>query len=152
MTRVNYYIPVESLHDSHLFSEFRELPRIPRKVKKFIRDGKRVNTFNGDFKLGENHVRFFYDKLKYLHSRYDELFQESLNRGFSWNYDDQLFDINDFSFRKYYNPCELPREESVIMVKERIATRIRSSKQHPRYYRKDIEKEDYIKNILRYEN
>ncbi len=79
MTRINV-VPVEELCDQHLLAEHRELTRIPNAVAKgkFSLEGQ-----PRDYKLGEGHVRFFFDKLGYLKKRYTDLHNECLMRGFN---------------------------------------------------------------------
>lgn len=82
MTRVNV-VPVEALCNKHLLAEFREITRIPNAVAK----GKFCMTNQpADYKLGEGHVKFFYNKLDFLHKRYIQLLIECEHRGFSVNY------------------------------------------------------------------
>ena len=160
MTRINYGIPVENLTDQHLLAEIRELPRIPRKVKTDIINGKRVNLLpkkDNGFRLGSGHVRFFYDKQHYLHVRYNKLLSEINNRGFNCEEDVNLFYISnspkvDYMFVDLFYGLSIPTQEDINLVKERIATRIRDSKQTPRYRRENIDKETYIKQILQYED
>jgi deoxyribonuclease (pyrimidine dimer) len=79
MTRINV-VPVEELCDQHLLAEHRELTRIPNAVAKgkFSLEGQPK-----DYKLGEGHVRFFFDKLEFLRKRYSVLHNECLMRGFN---------------------------------------------------------------------
>lgn len=78
MTRINL-VPPEELCDQHLLAEHRELTRIPNAVArgKFSLTGQPE-----DYKLGEGHVRFFFNKLDFLHKRYAALHAECLARGF----------------------------------------------------------------------
>jgi len=78
MTRINV-VPVEELCDQHLLAEHRELTRIPNAVARgrFSLAGQPA-----DYKLGEGHVRFFFDKLAFLKRRYTALHGECLARGF----------------------------------------------------------------------
>ena len=78
MTRINC-IPVEELTDKHLVAEYRELPRIS-KLAKVVKDAPK------EYKLGTDHVKFFYDKGKYLKNRFNELVTEMNKRGFKTNY------------------------------------------------------------------
>ena len=82
MTRINLVPPLE-LCDQHLLAEHRELTRIPNAVAKgkFNLQGKPT-----DYKLGEGHVRFFFNKLAFLKRRYDELHLECKARGFNVQY------------------------------------------------------------------
>lgn len=78
MTRINLVDPSE-LCDQHLLAEHRELTRIPNAVARgrFSLVGQPA-----DYKLGEGHVRFFFDKLAFLQRRYAALHEECLARGF----------------------------------------------------------------------
>lgn len=82
MTRINV-VPVEELCDQHLLAEHRELTRIPNAVAKGKFHLKGQPT---DYKLGEGHVRFFFNKLTFLKKRYDLLNQECKKRGFNVQY------------------------------------------------------------------
>ena len=82
MTRINLVSPAE-LCDQHLLAEHRELTRIPNAVAK----GKfSLKGQPDDYKLGEGHVRFFFNKLAFLKQRYDELHLECKARGFNVQY------------------------------------------------------------------
>ena len=72
MTRINLVPPAE-LCDQHLLAEHRELTRIPNAVAK----GKyHLKGQPAEYKLGEGHVRFFFNKLAFLKKRYDALHAE----------------------------------------------------------------------------
>ena len=82
MTRINL-VPPSELCDQHLLAEHRELTRIPNAVAK----GKfNLQGQPADYKLGEGHVRFFFNKLAFLKRRYDELHLECKARGFNVQY------------------------------------------------------------------
>jgi deoxyribonuclease (pyrimidine dimer) len=79
MTRISVGIKASELCDQHLRKERIEILRIPNAIK----SGKAViKDIPTKFSLGEGHVKFFYDKLLYLHKRYDALTTECINRGF----------------------------------------------------------------------
>lgn len=87
MTRINLVPPAE-LCDQHLLAEHRELTRIPNAVAK----GKyHLTGQSTEYKLGEGHVRFFFNKMAFLKKRYDLLHAECKSRGFNvqyiWNED-----------------------------------------------------------------
>lgn len=79
MTRINV-VPVEELCDQHLLAEHRELTRIPNAVARgrFSLAGQ-----PSDYKLGEGHVKFFFNKLQFLKVRYALLQAECTRRGFN---------------------------------------------------------------------
>ena len=80
MTRINVGIPPAELTDKNLLAEHREIKRIPNCIAK----GKyNMNGIPKRFKLGEGHVKFFYDKLYYLLIRYLKLYRECKKRGFN---------------------------------------------------------------------
>ena len=82
MTRINLIPPTE-LCDQHLLAEHRELTRIPNAVAK----GKfHLKGQPEEYKLGEGHVRFFFNKMAFLKRRYDELHTECKARGFKVQY------------------------------------------------------------------
>lgn len=78
MTRINC-VPVEELTDKHLVAEYRELPRISKAARPCT-DAPRA------YKLGAGHMKFFYDKGKYLSDRFDQLVAEMQRRGFVTNF------------------------------------------------------------------
>lgn len=83
MTRINAGIPVEELVDAHLRAEHRELKRIPNAIK----SGRyQLDNIPEAFRLGPGHVKFFYNKLKYLQNRYEQLYAECVKRGFNVTY------------------------------------------------------------------
>lgn len=118
MTRINAGIPVQELTGKHLIAEHREIKRIPNVIK-----SGRFN-FEGQpqvFKLGEGHVKFFYDKLGYLLSRYKQLYNECLDRGYNvTDYSDAWKGIDD----KYMNDY-VPTPEAAELVRERINERLK---------------------------
>jgi deoxyribonuclease (pyrimidine dimer) len=120
MTRINT-IPPRELCDKHLMAEIREITRIPNTVK----SGKaRIEGIPGTFRLGSGHVKFFYDKIRYLEKRYKQLYNECEYRGF--NVQD-----NSGSFKGI--PIELmndwsPTQESVTLIKERLNEKFRVMK------------------------
>ena len=64
-------------------AEHRELTRIPNAVAKGKFHLKGQST---EYKLGEGHVRFFFNKLAFLKKRYDALHAECKARGFNVQY------------------------------------------------------------------
>ncbi len=117
MTRINC-IPVQELTDQHLLAEYREITRISKLA--------RVLTDYGTYKLGEGHVKFFYNKGQYLKQRTNELYEECKFRGFNIK-------------RKIYrsHPAVLleqdwiPDESAIRLNRERIEDKIRSK---PEFY------------------
>jgi hypothetical protein len=82
MTRINATIPPAALCDQHLIAEYREILRVNELATRKKVDLSKLPSI---FTLGTGHVKFFYNKLKYIHSRFDQLRQELLNREFAAN-------------------------------------------------------------------
>ena len=101
-------------HDSN---QHRELTRIPNAVAK----GKfSLKGQPSDYKLGEGHVRFFFNKLMFLKKRYDLLHEECLARGFQVQY---------FWSTELPEQADLwldyqPTENALKLNRERIALRM----------------------------
>lgn len=79
MTRINL-IPAEELSDQHLLAEYRELPRIVNAVIK----GKAIfKNIPDSYRLGNGHVKFFYNKIRFLSERFKQIYLEMKFRGFN---------------------------------------------------------------------
>ena len=82
MTRINATIPPSALCDQHLVAEYREILRtIALATKKPVIESRLPKQFT----LGTGHVLFFYNKLKYIHLRFNALRDELLRRRFEVN-------------------------------------------------------------------
>ena len=113
MTRINVGIPPAELVNQHLIAEHREIKRIPNCIAK--------GRYNMDgipdrFKLGTGHVKFFYNKLLYLKSRYTKLYEECINRGFNVQNYINAWDNVPHELMNDYQPTEVDRD----IIKERI--------------------------------
>lgn len=76
MTRINT-IPVEDLLDEWLIAEYRELKRIPNKMRE---GGYKCDWIPEDYRMGFGHERFFLDKQLYLKNRHDSIVLEMTTR------------------------------------------------------------------------
>lgn len=121
MTRINAGIPVTDLVDAHLLAEHREIKRIPNAIK----TGKpKLKDIPNEFKLGTGHVKFFYNKLKFLHKRYVSLYNECINRGFNvTNFEESFKNLPD----NLYNDWVV-NKHSIEIVKQRIEDKLSKMK------------------------
>lgn len=136
MTRINSAINPKNLTDQHLVAELRELPRIFTAVNKRIEKGKSFDDIPDKFTLGTGHVKFFYNKTLFLQRRHAILRKEYRKR----------FD-KDWKFKPEWSfewETYIPTQEEKELLVERISTRIRESKQIPRYYGETISKDKAI--------
>jgi len=137
MTRINASIKPFELSNSMLFAEYREIKRIPNTIK----TGKAViKNIPKQFKLEQNHVKFFYDKILYLKRRSDALYIECLNRGINApDYSECYKDIPSHLFNDWRET-----KESRELLKERINKRLTESKQTIRFYDRVVTLEEAL--------
>ena len=130
MTRINIVSPGE-LTDQHLVAEYREIfmvgSALQRSLKSISWD---VNSIPKRYTLNTGHVKFFYDKGKYLSNRYDKLRKEMKARGMNPD--------SSRVFKREQWPNELwndwtPRIEDYKIVRQRIQEKIDMK---PHWYRK----------------
>ncbi len=130
MTRISAGIRAYELCDKHLNKERIEVLRIPNAIK----EGKAIiANIPKHYKLGTGHVRFFYNKLAYLHKRYNELTDEAIKRGF--NITDFSDTFNDLPIKLYNDWIET--DEARLITKDRVNTRLKTMK-NIKYNKKNI--------------
>jgi len=113
MTRINVGIDPKRLSRQHLLAEHREIKRIPNAV---ARGRYNLEGIPDKFKLGKGHVKFFYNKLLYLHKRYKKIYKECKKRGYNvCNYDGCWANVP----QELYNDWR-PSGEDKALVEERI--------------------------------
>jgi len=121
MTRINVAIPPAELTMRHLLAEHREMKRIPNCVS---RGRFNLKNIPKEFTLGKGHVAFFYDKLKYLKDRYEEVYQECLNRGYNITYYGNAWDNIPSKLMGNY----IPTKRDEIIIRERIKEKLDAKK------------------------
>jgi len=149
MTRINTCIP-KALTDQHLVGEYNEIRRpVNLALKRYKKHGQKAfENLTPEYKLGGGHVLFFYDKLQYLHKRFESICNEMRIRGFNVN---TGFDNRDKIPDFLYNDWECTNEANLIL-KNRLREKIEnpfSKKITWRYYGKPIVIEDYLEKILK---
>ena len=119
MTRINL-INVEELTDQHLLAEHREIKRIPNVISK----GKySLKWMPETYTMWTGHVKFFYDKIEWLHNRYIAIYNECLSRWFNVENYEQSFLI----YWPLYNDY-VPTEEAKLISLKRIKEKLDSKK------------------------
>lgn len=122
MTRVNL-VGVKELYDQHLLSEHREIKRIPNVIKSWK---YHLDKIPESYVLWTGHVKFFYNKLKFLHKRYIELYNECLKRNFKIeNYEQSFLNLPTELYNDY-----IPSEVEIEINKQRL-----KEKYKPNFYR-----------------
>lgn len=109
MTRINSNIKPSVLIDQHLLAEYNEITRIA------LIDFNKTHVIPITFRLGAGHVKFFYDKQKFLHERYLLLRNELVNRNISVNsdYSHRWIEIKE-NYPSYYNSYEFNSQELLL--------------------------------------
>jgi deoxyribonuclease (pyrimidine dimer) len=149
MTRINL-VPPEELTDQHLFAEFREIKMIPWALARSIQAAFRgysyayprheamnlacahvIRSIPPEFTLNKGHVKFFYDKGKYLRERYELIKAELDRRGV--NYDKSSdFDPEGIMLAGLWSGSYNPTEQALKIIRTRINEKISMK---PRWYR-----------------
>ena len=130
MTRINIVHPSE-LTDQHLIAEYREIFMVGSSLQRSLKSKNwNPKDIPIKFTLNTGHVKFFYDKGKYLFKRYDELRIEMKARGMTP-------DVTRV-FKREQWPDELwndwtPSLEDYKLIRQRIEDRINMK---PNWYRK----------------
>ena len=131
MTRINLVQPAE-LSDQHLIAEYREIFMVGSALQRSLKS-KKWNTTKlqlpNEFTLNIGHVKFFYNKGKYLHKRYLKIIKEMQNRGMNPN--------PNRKFKKEQWPIDLyndwaPNAKDIELIRLRIKEKIN---QKPLWYR-----------------
>jgi deoxyribonuclease (pyrimidine dimer) len=127
MTRINAHIRPIKLCDQHLVAEYREILRTNAlAIKRARKEGKSMlGNIQQSFTLGSGHVTFFYDKLLYIHLRFNALRSELINRGMNATIEWQLDEIEEFKWL-YNDWLEDPEADQLIVA--RILERARTMK------------------------
>ncbi len=131
MTRINLIAPSE-LSDQHLVAEYREIFMVGSALQRSMKSRNWDRTRNylpKEFTLNNGHVKFFYNKGKYLHKRYLCLIDEMKKRGMKPN-KARRFKKNQWPF-ELYNDWE-PTSYDIKLIRERIQSKIN---QKPNWYR-----------------
>lgn len=125
MTRINV-VPVKELCDQHLLAEHREITRIPNGLM----SGKLKFEYEDrpmEYVLGEGHVKFFTNKLRYLFNRYQQLDDECIKRGFNTTYiwPQHFFNHTTLRYWDDYRPTRSALYQNRLRIKERLPAKPR---------------------------
>jgi len=131
MTRINI-IPTSELADQHLVAEYRELFMVGSALVRTLKSKNAAKTLSSlpeKYTLNTGHVKFFYNKGKYLHKRYKELIAEMKARGMNPD-PERKFKREQWPDILYNDWTPSPEEQ--LIVRQRIQERI---DQKPDWYR-----------------
>ncbi len=131
MTRINL-VPPQELSDQHLIAEYREIFMVGSSLQrsmKSIKWDKTKNSLPKKFSLNSGHVKFFYNKGKYLHKRYLLLIKEMKRRGMNPD-PERSFKIEQWP-AEFYKDWK-PKKKDFLIIRKRIEEKI---KMKPTWYR-----------------
>ena len=131
MTRINLVEPRE-LSNQHLVAEYREIFMVGSALQRSLKSKnwkKTKQNLPKEFTLNVGHVKFFYNKGKYLYKRYDLLINEMKNRGMNPN-SDRTFKIEQWP-KELFNDWK-PETEDYKIIRARIKEKIEMK---PNWYR-----------------
>lgn len=127
MVRINIIHP-KKLSDQHLIAEYLEMMMLVG----YARNYPSLEGIPEDYRLGEGHIKFFKNKLKYLEKRHELIRKEMKRRGFATN---KKIDLKGFG-KEFLNDWK-PGERDFKIIKKRLKERIEMK---PEWYRYEGEK------------
>ena len=131
MTRINLINPCK-LSDQHLIAEYREIFMVGSALQRSLKSSnweKTKENLPKDFTLNKGHVKFFYNKGKYLNDRYLKIIKEMKDRGMKPD--------PKRNFKKEQWPNDLyndwkPDKKDLKIIEERINEKLNKK---PNWYR-----------------
>ncbi|MFO8016810.1 MAG: pyrimidine dimer DNA glycosylase/endonuclease V [Candidatus Woesearchaeota archaeon] len=124
MVRINLIRP-GLLSDQHLIAEYAEILMLMEYIRRYPSD----DDIPERFCLGKGHMKFFKNKAAYLRKRHERIRKEMRRRGFRTGRAVSFKGMN----RRLINDWK-PSAKDMVVIKKRIAERIRSKRGFYRYY------------------
>ncbi len=124
MTRINLVTPDE-LSNQHLVAEYREIFMIGSALQRSLKSPHWHATKQSlphAFTLNTGHVKFFYNKGKYLHKRYNLIIREMKSRGFKPD-KERKFPKEIFKNNNLYSNW-IPNSNDLKIIRQRISEKI----------------------------
>lgn len=138
--RINIIEP-KLLTDQHLLAEYNELNMVAQSFNRSKLFKNRNDIIPEEYSLNNGHVKFFYNKGKYLYKRFYELKNELKNRGFNVKMDFK----NYWLYRmEHFNDWK-PSKNDYKVIFDRIKFKINLKPNFYRYKRNKINVDEYLK-------
>ncbi|KGG12155.1 MULTISPECIES: pyrimidine dimer DNA glycosylase/endonuclease V [Prochlorococcus] len=131
MTRINLVEP-STLSDQHLIAEYREIFMVGSALQRSLKSKNwslTKKTLPEEFTLNKGHVKFFYNKGKYLHKRYLAIVDEMKARGMKPD-PKRIFKKDQWP-QDMYNEWK-PKNKDLMIIMQRIQHKINKK---PEWYR-----------------
>ena len=123
MTRINLVDPSE-LSDQHLVAEYREIFMVGSALQRSMQSQNWKDTVDNlpkEFTLNKGHVKFFYNKGRYLEKRYHKIVKEMLKRDMNPD-PNRKFKIEQWP-KELFNDWR-PKKEDYKIIRKRIDEKI----------------------------
>lgn len=124
MTRINSNLDPKLLKRAHLIAEWREMPMVPAALRRSLRTKtpeQIIQSIPKNFTLNTGHVKFFYNKLTFLKTRFNLIADEMERRG----YTPDRSRANAFeNFDKIWYGTWTPTASDDVIIVNRINQRI----------------------------
>lgn len=137
MTRINLVVPRE-LMDQHLIAEIKEINQLAGSFRVSLKSKKGIKTelLPKEFTLNTGHVKFFYNKGRYLEKRFDELVAEAKSRGYNIvaEFNNEWIKNNRSDLYQDWQPVE----KDVAIVKARISQRLSEKPTFYTFFKKKL--------------
>ncbi len=139
MVRINLINP-KFLADQHLIAEYNEILMLFGYVRKHPHT--HFNDIPKNYKLGQGHILFFKNKLRYLKKRFELIKKEMFRRGFSGKKEINLEGID----KELLNDWKVLGKDKVI-IKSRLMEKINLKPSYYRYYGEHKTKKFFMEMI-----
>jgi deoxyribonuclease (pyrimidine dimer) len=139
MVRINIINP-KFLADQHLIAEYNEILMLFGYVRKHPHT--HFNQIPENYKLGQGHILFFKNKLKYLGDRFELIKKEMKRRGFLGKKEINFEGI-DKNLLKNWDPFDSDKE----IIKKRLIDKINLKPNYYRYYKEHKPKIFFVEMI-----
>lgn len=147
MTRINVDLNPKLLTDQHLLAEYREIPMVPAALRRSLKTKSVGDVLAGipkEFTLNKGHVKFFYDKMAFLESRYESVVKELISRGYSIDLN-RTYGGSDLPYIFRRN-CSFTKNDRKVLT-DRIIERVAAK---PSWYKqngKSIVFDEYVSEL-----
>lgn len=139
MVRINLINP-KFLADQHLIAEYNEILMLFGYVRKHPHT--HFSQIPRNYKLGQGHILFFKNKLKYLEKRFELIKKEMKRRNFVGK-KKVSFEGIDKNLIKNWKPFDSDKE----IIKKRLIEKINLKPTYYRYYREHKPKKFFMELI-----
>lgn len=139
MVRINLINP-RFLADQHLIAEYNEILMLFGYVRKH--PYTHFDQIPKSYRLGQGHILFFKNKLKYLEKRFELIKKEMARRGFSAKRRINFEGI-DKKLLKNWKPFNTDKK----IIKKRLIYKINLKPNYYRYYKKHKPKKFFVEMI-----